>query len=173
MLAIPLCRPRIIDPAQSRATALALLAIMLLSAESVNIARGQGLNLTEPQTEAAVTAADKAWGHAEESGDIAYIDALLLPEYRSVNVDGSVHDKAAILASTKKNLGSTKRAAADETWRAAHPHLTSVEITGDIAVLTFTLNKPDTPSRVMSCDIFVYREGHWHALYSQHPAAGV
>jgi len=27
--------------------------------------------------------------HAEESGDIAYIDALLLPEYRSVNVDGS------------------------------------------------------------------------------------
>jgi hypothetical protein len=173
MPARPLRLPKLIDRALSGANALALLTILLLSAGSVNIARGQGLNLTEPQTESAVTAVDNAWGHAEESGDTAFIDALLLPEYRSVNVDGSVHDKAAILASTKKNLGSTNTAAADEAWQAAHPQLTSVVITGDIAVLTFTLNKPDAPKRVMSCDIFVYREGHWHALYSQHSAAGV
>lgn len=173
MLATPLCSPTLIDRAQSRATSLALLAILLLSADSVNVARAQGQTLSEPQTEAAVTAVDNAWGHAEESGDTAYIDALLLPEYRSVNVDGSVHDKAAILASTKLNLGSTKRTAADEAWLATHPSLTSVVITGDMAVLTFTLNKPDTPKRVMSSDIFVYREGRWHALYSQHTAAGI
>jgi len=172
MLAIPLCPPKLMDRVLSRATALALLTIVLLSAESANIARGQGQNLTEPRTEAAVTAADNAWEHAEESGDIAYIDALLLPEYRSVNVDGSFKDKAAILASVKKNVGSTKRAAAYEAWYATHPYLMSVEINGDTAVLTFTLNKPDTPKLVMSCDIFVYREGHWHGLYSQHTAAG-
>lgn len=131
-----------------------------------------GAHCDRAQTESAVTAADNAWDHAEESGDTAFIDALLLPEYRSVNVDGSIHDKAAILASTKKNLGSTSTAAADEAWHAAHPRLTSIVITGDIAVITFTLNKPNAPKRVMSCDIFVYREGHWHALYSQHTAAG-
>jgi hypothetical protein len=171
MLATPLCPPRIIDRALSHATVLALLTVVILPAEAVNTARGQGVNSTEPRTEAAVVAADNAWEHAEESGDVAYIDALLLPEYLSVNVDGSFNDKEAIFGFTKKNLGSTRRAAADEAWHATHPYLVSVEITGDIAVLTFTLNKPDTPKRVMSCDVFVYREGHWHALYSLHTAA--
>ena len=59
------------------------------------------------------------------------------------------------------------------THLAKQSSLTSVVITGDMAVLTFTLNKPDTPKRVMSSDIFVYREGRWHALYSQHTAAGI
>jgi hypothetical protein len=98
-------------------------------------------------------------------------DALLLPDYRSVNVDGSSNDKAAILALARKNASSTKRATADEEWRVTHPYLMSVKIIGDTAVLTVTLNKSDSPRRIMSCDIFVYCEGHWRALYSQHSTA--
>jgi len=46
-----------------------------------------------------------------------------------------------------------------------------VKITGDTAILTFALDKTATPKPVMSCDVFVYRDGRWRALYSQHTEA--
>lgn len=126
----------------------------------------------QPKTAAAVIAADDGWLKAEETGDTAYVDNLLLPEYRSVNADGSVHDKAAILASTQKNAGSTARSVADEKWLAAHPMGTTALIQGDTAIVTFYL-KPLGPQKgIMSSDIFVYRDGQWHAIYSQHTDAG-
>jgi hypothetical protein len=126
----------------------------------------------QPKTAAAVIAADEGWLKAEETGDTAYVDNLLLPEYRSVNADGSVHDKAAILASAHKNVGSTARTLADEKWLAAHPMGTAVLIQGDTAIVTFYL-KPLGPQKgIMSSDIFVYRDGQWHAIYSQHTDAG-
>ena len=126
----------------------------------------------QPKTAAAVIAADDGWLKAEETGDTAYVDNLLLPEYRSVNADGSVHDKAAILASAHKNVGSTARTLADEKWLAAHPMGTAVLIQGDTAIVTFYL-KPLGPEKgIMSSDIFVYRDGQWHAIYSQHTDAG-
>jgi hypothetical protein len=126
----------------------------------------------QPKTAAAVMAADDGWLKAEETGDTAYIDNLLLPEYRSVNADGSVHDKAAILASTRKNAGSNARSVADEKWLAAHPMGTTALIQGDTAIVTFYL-KPLGPEKgIMSSDIFVYRDGQWHAIYSQHTDAG-
>ena len=125
----------------------------------------------QPKTAAAVIAADEGWLKAEETGDTAYVDNLLLPEYRSVNADGSVHDKAAILASAHKNVGSTARTLADEKWLAAHPMGTAVLIQGDTAIVTFYL-KPLGPEKgIMSSDIFVYRDGRWRALYS-HSEAG-
>lgn len=127
---------------------------------------------TEPHTEAVVIADDDAWGKAELSGDVAYIDALLLPGYRSINVDGSIHDKAAILAGARKHANSPAAAAAvREKWGAAHPSITSVQMVGDTAILTFALNKQDNQKPIMSCDVFVYQGGRWHALYSQHTEA--
>src|SRR5258708_12674390 len=92
-------------------------------------------------------------------------DALVLPDYRSVNVDGSSNDKAAILALARKNASSTKGATADEEWRVTHPYLMSVKIIGDTAVFTFTLNKPDSPRRIMSSDLFLHPERHRPPLY--------
>lgn len=128
--------------------------------------------LAEPHTAAAVLADDEGWSKAEETGDTKYVDALLLPEYRSISSDGSTHDKTAILAHAAKGGNSEKDAARAEQWRTAHPHRTSVAINGDVAILTFALDKGDDPKPVMSCDIFVYRDGHWRALYSQHSEAG-
>jgi Domain of unknown function (DUF4440) len=126
----------------------------------------------EPKTAAAVIAADDGWEKAEETGDVAYVDNLLLPDYRSVSADGSVHDKAAILANTKNNIGSPDHAAKVAKWQAAHPMDTAAAIQGDTAVVTFHL-KPLGPEKgIMSCDIFVYRGGQWHAIYSQHTDAG-
>lgn len=126
---------------------------------------------TEPHTEAAVIAVDNGWETAEETGDVSYIDRLLLPEYRSINVDGSIHDKQAIMASASKS--SPERVAKIRAWDAAHPQKTSVVIVGDTAVLTFALDRPGGTLPIMSCDVFVYRDGRWRALYSQHTAAGV
>jgi len=125
-------------------------------------------SVAESRTPASVISADKAWGLAEEKGDAAFVDALLLPEYRSISPDGSVHDKAAILANTRE--ATPQRASKIEKYLSEHPTDMAVSINGDIAVLIFTA-KGDGRKRVLSCDIFVYRDGRWRALYSQHTTA--
>lgn len=126
----------------------------------------------EPHTAAAVITDDEKWSNAEDIGDADYLNALLLPEYRSISSDGSAHDKATIVARVVKSANTAEGAAKAERWRAAHPNMPRVEINGDIAILTFVLQKGLDPKPVMSCDVFVYREGHWRALYSQHTEAG-
>jgi Domain of unknown function (DUF4440) len=150
----------------------ACLAALCLAATAAHAGIAQDAKTVEPRTEAAVIAADDNWGKAEETGNSAFVEDLLLPEYRSISSDGSVHDKAAILASIKKRAGTPSNSASVEQWKAAHPSRTSTVITGDTAILTFTLNRPGSPPAVLSSDIFVYREGHWRALYSQHSEAG-
>jgi hypothetical protein len=126
----------------------------------------------QPKTAAAVIAADAGWDKAENTGDVAYVDNLLLPDYRSVSADGSVHTKADILANAKNNIGSPDHAAKVAKWQAAHPMETAAVIQGDTAIVTFHL-KPLAPEKgIMSSDIFVYRDGEWHAIYSQHTDAG-
>jgi len=127
---------------------------------------------SEPHTAAAVIADDEGWSNAEDNGNIDYLNALLLPEYRSISSDGTTHDKAAVIGYALHNSNTAEGAAKAERWRAGHPHLPVVDINGDVAVLTFVLQKGVDPKPVMSCDIFVYREGHWRALYSQHTEAG-
>lgn len=155
-----------------RISAWVQVAAFCLGTASAHAGIAQSAKGVEPRTEAAVIAADDGWGNAEDAGNFAFVDALLLPEYRSIGADGSVHDKAAILASVKKHAGTPSNAANTAKWKAAHPSRTSVVITGDTAILTFTLNRPGSPASVLSSDIFVYRSGHWHALYSQHSEAG-
>lgn len=149
-----------------------LMTACCLGTTATHAGLAQSAKDVESRTEAAVIAADDGWGNAEEAGNSAFVDALLLPEYRSISSDGSVHDKAAILASVKKRAGTPSSAADTAKWKAAHPSRTSVLITGDTAILTFTLDRPGSPASVLSSDIFVYRSGHWHALYSQHSEAG-
>jgi Domain of unknown function (DUF4440) len=145
------------------ATALLSLPLSVLAAPTAK---------PQPKTAAAVIAADNGWSKAEEAGDVAYVDNLLLPDYRSVSADGSVHDKAAILASTKKNVGSQDYAAKVAKWEAAHPMETAAVIQGDTAILTFRLKSVAPERGIMSSDVFVYRDGKWHAIYSQHTDAG-
>ncbi len=125
----------------------------------------------EAHTAAAVIADDSSWSKAEATGDIRYLDALLLPEYRSVNADGKWGDKGAILRGATRRVSDSSAAARVQAWRSAHPSLTSAVINGDVAILTFALDKGGDPKPIMSCDVFVYRDGHWRALYSQHTDA--
>jgi hypothetical protein len=124
---------------------------------------------TEPHTAAAVEAADKAWGDAESNGDKAYVDWLLLPSYQSVGEAGTSASKDRIVAGASAARSADRKAKVD-AWKATHSEKAVVTIIGDTAVLAWTSTKPD--AAVMSCDIFVYQDGHWHAVYSQHTTAG-
>jgi hypothetical protein len=148
---------------------LSLAASLLLLPHSLAAA---SFTAPQPKTADAVKAADDNWEKAEERGDVAYVDDLLMPGYRSVNADGTVHDKAAILANARNNLGSAEHAEKVAKWLAAHPMGSSVLIQGDTAVVTF-YSKPLGPEKgIMSSDIFTYVDGRWHAIYSQHTQVG-
>jgi hypothetical protein len=132
-------------------------------------AKGQGtkqFQTSDPRTEEAVIARDEQWLAAEISGNTTYLDGLLLPEYRSIGPDGRIHDKIAVLASARNNKGSSEKAASIAKWTANHPYIRSASLIGDIAIVTFTLNKIAAPKSVLSCDIFLYRDGRWRGLYS-------
>lgn len=120
------------------------------------------------RTAAAVIAVDKHWGEAEIAADNAYLDELLLAEYRSVRADGTSNGKSKV---PRKPMS----AAEHEQMRAymlAHPVEPKVVISGDTAVLTWYDPALGPERGVHSADIFVYQGGHWHALYSQHSSAG-
>ena len=122
----------------------------------------------DPKTADAVKAADEAWGDAEAKGDAGFVDRLLLPEYRSIGNGGKTTTKADIVAhTTEARAPDYARKVAD--WKARHPSRANVTLFGDTAVLTWTSAAPD--AAVYSCDIFVYRGGHWRAIYSQHTGA--
>lgn len=121
------------------------------------------------RTSQAVIAVDDHWSQAEVSGDTAWLDSMLLPQYRSIGADGRILDKTTLLAHAAKNRGSDKMRKMVAAWVKAHPTGKSVVMRGNVAILSFS--DPKT-GRVRSSDIFVYQSGGWHALYSQHSNAG-
>jgi len=120
------------------------------------------------RTSAAVIAVDEHWSQAEEQGDTAWLDSMLLPEYRSISADGRILDKKTLLSHAATNRGSDKMSKLVTQWRKTHPTGKSVVIRGDVAIVSFS--NPRT-GQVRSSDIFVYQRGGWHALYSQHSKA--
>ena len=107
----------------------------------------------EPHTAAAVRAADDAWGAAEVRGDAAFVDRLLLPDYRSVGPTGSVTTKVAIVDHARARGPSSDMVAQVAAWKAAHPTRADVVIVGDTAVLTWGVD----PARRRRADLFVRR----------------
>ena len=123
-------------------------------------------------TVAAVRAVEDHWSRAELDGEIGYLDQLLLPEYRSVSPDGSVHPKAAIIAGAKKNAANRAAAqAAVDSFLKAHPWRTDVVLQGNTAVITFVSLVPASHDAIRGADIFVFANGAWHAIYSTHQNA--
>ncbi|MHB1058486.1 MAG: nuclear transport factor 2 family protein [Rhodanobacter sp.] len=151
------------------------LAVLVLGAEmtiaATSAASAAGIDETA-RSEAAVIAVDQHWLEAELDGDTAWLDGMLLPGYRSVGADGAVHTKAAIVAHAAKNRGNVEERRKVEAWLKAHPSGKSVVIQGNTAILSFYDPAKGTASDVRSSDIFVYVDGRWHALYSQHSGAG-
>ncbi|CAM3308103.1 hypothetical protein SPAN111604_15135 [Sphingomonas antarctica] len=58
-------------------------------------------------------------------------------------------------------------------YKATHPTRGDVMLTGDTAIVTWVSLVPGKGEPIASCDVFVYRDGHWRALYSQHSTAEI
>lgn len=126
---------------------------------------------SQPHSEAAVIAADEAWEKAELSGDTAFLADLLLHSYVSVATNGKRTTREMIIsgAASRSREERQHRFQLVAEWRAKHPVVPEVTITGDMAVLRWVL--PGTDKLVSSSDIFIFQGGRWHAVYSQHTAA--
>jgi len=154
---------------------MACTAVLVLGVEAVLAATSAAsvANIDESaRSEAAVIAVDQHWLEAELGGDTAWLDDMLLPEYRSVGADGVVHPKATIMAHAAKNRGSDIERRKVEDWLKTHPSGKAVVIHGDTAILSFYDPAKGAASDVRSSDVFVYVDGRWHALYSQHSGPG-
>jgi hypothetical protein len=121
-----------------------------------------------PKTTAALLAVEHHWTQAEVHGDVAYVAQLLVPEYESVNADGTAKPRSAILASAKKNGQSDTMARMVANYAKLHPFGAFVRIEGNTGVVTFYSLKAGPQKGVTSSDIFTYVNGRWHAVYSQH-----
>lgn len=142
------------------------LAISTLAATASIPAHAQERNVEEAsRTSAAVIAVDDHWLQAEMGGDTAWLDAMLMPDYRSISPEGKVLDKPTLLAHAEKNRDSDEMRKKVDAWLKAHPTRKSVVMHGDVAILSFS--DPKT-GRVRSSDIFIYKDRGWHALFSQH-----
>jgi hypothetical protein len=126
------------------------------------------------RTAAAVMAVDQHWSDAETGGDTAWLEQMLLPEYRSVNSKGVATPKAAIVAHAARNRGldKDKQKQMVDAWRKAHPSESKVLLHGDTAIVTFYDPAQGPQLGVRSVDVFMYEGGRWHALYSQHSGFG-
>jgi hypothetical protein len=128
-------------------------------------------NADETQhSEAGVMAVDHHWSIAEMTGDTDWLNQMLLPEYRSISNDGSSHPKDAIVAGAAKRKGTDLAKAQLEyaTYGKEHPYGTAVVIHDNTAVVSFYDPALGPQKGVKSSDIFVYLDGRWHAIYSQH-----
>ncbi|MCX7513391.1 nuclear transport factor 2 family protein [Frateuria hangzhouensis] len=154
-----------------RTLSASMLATGLALAAAVPAAPAAAMNETA-HSPAAVKAVDQHWLDAELDGDTDYLASLLLPAYRSVGADGVVHARRAILANAAKNRGSDRARRKAEAWRKTHPSGQQVVLQGDTAILSFYDPALGPVRGVRSSDVFVYVDGRWRAIYSQHSRPG-
>ena len=107
--------------------------------------------------EAGVRDAENRWSEAVVSGDAATLDALLDADYVSTGATGKPRAKAEIIGLAT-------------AYAKAHPgeHAKPLPVTSTIRVIDNAAvvqhhNVSDT-----SVDVFYFKDGRWHAWYSQH-----
>jgi hypothetical protein len=125
----------------------------------------------DARTPEAVKAADAAWLHAEISGDYKFLEWFLLDGYESIDATGSIFSRAALIENRRRRGRSEEFAKQVREWREKHANHAEVKIYRDIAVLTWVADDQSSKTPIYSCDIFIYQNRHWHAIYSQHSTA--
>ena len=107
--------------------------------------------------EAGVRDAENRWNEAFVSGDAVVLDALLDADYVSVNASGKARPKAEIIQGAKK-------------YGTAHPgeHGNPLPPTSTIRVVGNAAVVQHHGTTETSVDVFYFRDGQWHAWYSQH-----
>jgi hypothetical protein len=133
---------------------LSLTFILIAASSTVAIAA------PDPETQRSVEgvrAVEAHWTRAFLGGDEAYLARLLDPGYVSVNMNGVARSQADIIALAKK-------IAAGPPPSPTPPPELHIVVHGDAAISTAS------GSGQASSDVFYWKDGRWHAWYSQHTA---
>jgi hypothetical protein len=135
---------------------LSLIALTCLFAAAVPaMAAGDTAN------EAGVRDTENRWSEAFISGDANALDALLDADYVSTGTNGKARPKAEIIriasAYAKDHPGEHAK---------PMPPSSTIRVIGDAAVVQ---HHGDSDASV---DVFYFRDGRWHAWYSQHTKLG-
>jgi len=109
---------------------------------------------------AGVRHAEELWGEAFVTGDAATLEALLDPQYVSVNATGVARPKARIIT-----------LAHDYAAKNPGQHGSPMTATSTIRVIGKTALVQHNAPGGFSVDLFYYEGGRWQAWYSQHAAA--
>jgi hypothetical protein len=108
-----------------------------------------------------VKKAEDAWDEAFLHGNAEYLECLLMPDYASVSPKGS-HGKDWEIEHASKNKGSSEPI-------PDFPGMTfQVHGTTAIARLFHPASADGKQPAAYSADVFIFRDGAWHAVYSQH-----
>ena len=126
------------------------LSMFLIAAQPANAAE-------KIADEAGVRDAENRWSEAFVSGDTATLDALLDADYVSTGANGKPRAKAEIIGLA----GAYAKAHPGEHAQPL-PATSTIRVIGNAAVVQHH-NASDT-----SVDVFYFRDGRWHAWYSQH-----
>jgi hypothetical protein len=105
-----------------------------------------------------------------QRGEVLHVDRFASTTAFIVWVN-QTFPKAQIVEGARKRGKSAEFAKMVADWKAQHPSAAEVTIFGDTAVLAWVPTDAGPNPPVNSCDIFVYRDGAWHAIYSQHSTA--
>lgn len=111
--------------------------------------------------EAGVRDAENRWSEAFVGGDAATLDALLDADYVSTGATGKPRSKSEIIG-----LATTYAKAHPGEHAKPLPSTSTIRVIGNAAVVQHH-NANDT-----SVDVFYFRDGRWHAWYSQHTKIG-
>ena len=111
--------------------------------------------------EAGVREAENLWSEAFVSGDAAALETLLDADYVSTGASGKPRSKAEIIG-----LAST--------YAKSHPgeHAKPLSATSTIRVIGNAAVVQHHNANDTSVDVFYFRDGRWHAWYSQHTKVG-
>jgi hypothetical protein len=145
-------------------------AALLAASSSAHAAPPATVDETQ-HNEAALRAIVEHWNEAEVSGDVAYLDQLWAPEYRSVGAKGESHTRAMLLDHARHNTGSAEARKRVEDFKREHPTEMSVVIHGDTGIVSYFNPKLGVDSSIRASDVFVYEDHRWRAVYSLHNGA--
>ena len=142
-----------------------VLRLFVIVMVAVPVALAASCPSGQPKTEAALLDIEQTWAKALQQHDADAVGCLVGEEFEDAGVDGSVHDRATMLAQVPQRGPNRNR------LEDMHAHLY-----GDAAYVR-GINQVTDPSgkpvaRVRFTDIFVYRGGRWQAVAGQETLVG-
>lgn len=103
-------------------------------------------------------------------GHVADVDARLVADYLDVESNGRPHTKAELIAHTanRKDIWPGTAAEVALAFHRKYPSINKVVIHGNTAILSYYPADTKALPYILAEDIFVYEDGMWKGILSNH-----